>query len=155
MTTGSDSQPAPLSPSPLSIEHRSDPFLRNRRVLWLRHSPDPLPETTQALQVALTQAGCLVQVTDPFTAGQMDVAHVDLILLDGFENLDGVIETVLARIRFESQAPVIVLSSGHSTEQLVAALVAGADAIWSVDTPVALFLVRCKALLRRWKGSPS
>ncbi len=155
MKTGSDSQPPLLGPSSRPTGLVPDPFLHNRRVLWLRHGPDPMPEAIQSLQTALIQAGCLVQVRDPFTAGQVDAADVDLILLDGFDNLDGVIETVLARIRFESQAPVIVISSGYSTEQLVATLVAGADAIWSVDTPVELFLVRCKALLRRWKGSPA
>ncbi|MGB5052365.1 MAG: hypothetical protein WBO46_25670 [Caldilineaceae bacterium] len=71
-------------------------------------------------------------------------------MLDAFESLEGSIETIVARIRFESRVPLIMLTDGYSTEQLVTALTAGADAIWSLNTPVELLLARCKALLRRW-----
>jgi len=90
---------------------------------------------------------------DAFEVTSQQLSDADLVLLDAFSQVDGIIETIVARIRFESRVPLIMLTDGYSTEQLVTALTAGADAIWSLNTPVELLLVRCKALLRRWLPS--
>ncbi|GEM_PF-6487008 len=129
---------------------RVDPLLAGRRVLWLQQSALRPREPAARIEAILRGAGLRLHKGDLFSVSQVDMSAVDLILLDGVENLDGVIETVLSRLRFESQAPLIVLTERHSSDQLVAALMAGADAIWSYETPAELLLVRCKALLRRW-----
>ncbi len=140
-----------ITPSEGHVQaRRADPLLAGRRVLWLQQSAPRPREPAARIEEILRAAGLRLHKVDLFSVSQVDMSTIDLILLDGVENLDGVIETVLSRLRFESQAPLIVLTERHSSDQLVAALMAGADAIWSYETPEELLLVRCKALLRRW-----
>jgi len=103
----------------------------------------------------MQEQGLSLAVADVFDVSRTDLLRADLVLLDAFDSVEGSVETVVARIRHESKVPLIMLTDGYSIEQLVVALTAGADAIWSLNTPVEVLLVRCKALLRRWLPNKS
>ena len=119
------------------------------RIVWLRQR-NRMDAKAQALYHHMQEQGLFLSVADIFEISSTDISRADLVLLDAFGSVDGSIETVVARIRFESKVPLIMLTDGSSIEQLVTALTAGADAIWSLNTPVEVLLARCKALLRRW-----
>lgn len=97
--------------------------------------------------------GLSLSVVDAFDVTSAQLQNADLVLLDASDSVEGSVDTIVARIRFESKVPLVMLTDGYSTEQLVTALTAGADAIWSLNTPLEVLLVRCKALLRRWLPS--
>lgn len=119
------------------------------RILWLRQ-PTPQDEKSRTLDSEMRTQGLQLRVVDAFSVTSDQLAQADLILLDAYSHVDGMVETIVSRIRFESRVPLIMLTRGYSTDELVTALTAGADAIWSVNTPVEILLARCKALLRRW-----
>lgn len=118
-------------------------------IVWLRQR-NRVESQGQELYRQMQAQGIKLTIIDAFDVASDELLSADLVLLDAFDSLDGSIETVVARIRFESRVPLIVLTNGYSSEQLVTALTAGADAIWSQNTPIDLLLARCKALLRRW-----
>lgn len=118
-------------------------------VLWLRLRTD-LKDQTQLLETKMRNGGLALNVANALEVSSTDLARADLILLDAFDNVDGIVETIVSRIRFESRVPLIMLTDGYSTEQLVTALSAGADAIWSLNMPFEILQARCRALLRRW-----
>ena len=126
--------------------------LPKARIVWLRQS-GALDEKAQQVYDAMTQQGLDLVVADALTVSTEELESADLVLLDAFDKVDGTVETVVARIRVESRVPLIMLTEGYSTEQLINALSAGADAIWSLNTPVDVLIVRCRALLRRWLSS--
>ena len=114
------------------------------RIVWLRQR-NQMDQRSQNLYHQMQDHGLVLTVVDAF-----DVTSADLVLLDALDSVEGSVETIVARIRFESRVPLIMLTDGFSSEQLVIALTAGADAIWSLNTPVELLLARSNALLRRW-----
>jgi DNA-binding response OmpR family regulator len=114
------------------------------RIVWLRQR-NQMDQRSQHLYHQMQDHGLVLTVVDAF-----DVTSADLVLLDALDSVEGSVETIVARIRFESRVPLIMLTDGFSSEQLVIALTAGADAIWSLNTPVELLLARSNALLRRW-----
>lgn len=122
---------------------------RSARVVWLRQRNQDDEKATE-LARQMENQGLTLKVVDAYTVSTPELLNADLILLDAFESLEGSIETIVSRIRIESRVPLIILADGYSTEQLVFALTGGADAIWSLRTPVEILLARCKALLRRW-----
>lgn len=130
-----------------------DPLLVNKRVLWLQQAM-PSDGIKERVESKLREAGFQVSTANLLTKRHIDLDKVDVILVDGFERLDAILESTLARVRIESQAPLIVLTSRQSTEETIMALTAGADAIWSLETPIELLIVRIKTLLRRWIQSP-
>ncbi|MBI3960753.1 MAG: response regulator transcription factor [Chloroflexi bacterium] len=119
------------------------------RIVWLRQR-NRMDDKGQELYRHMQNQGLSLTVTDVFDVSSAELLRADLVLLDAFDSVEGSIETVVARIRFESKVPLVMLTDGYSTEQLVTALTAGADAIWSLNTSVEVLLVRCNALLRRW-----
>lgn len=133
--------------------HWSD-RLNGAAILWLR-ARGQVNDRALDLQKAMKAQGMKLKVVDVFDVSASQLAEADLIMLDGFERLDGTIETVLASIRLEHRIPLVILTNGYSTEQLVTALTAGADAIWAVNIPLEVLLARCKALLRRAQSSGS
>jgi DNA-binding response OmpR family regulator len=119
------------------------------RIVWLRQ-PNRVDDKGQELYRRMQAQGLALTIVDAFDVTADELLSADLVLLDAFDSLEGSIEMVVARIRFESRVPLIMLTSGYSSEQLVTALTVGADGIWSLNTPVELLLARCNALLRRW-----
>ncbi len=125
----------------------SDP-LSTASILWLR-GRNQVDKHALALQNTLKAQGIGLKIADVFDVTSSQIAGADLILLDAFECLDGTIDTVLTRIRIECRVPLVILTTGYSTDQLVAALTAGADEIWTVRIPAEVLIARCKAILRR------
>lgn len=122
------------------------------RIVWLRQR-NHLDDKGQRLLRQMQNQGLSLSVVDAFDVTSAQLQNADLVLLDASDSVEGSVDTIVARIRFESKVPLVMLTDGYSTEQLVTALTAGADAIWSLNTPLEVLLVRCKALLRRWLPS--
>ncbi len=119
------------------------------QIVWLRQRNE-LDSKSENLYAQLQNQGFSLVTVDAFEITSQQLLDADLILVNAFGQVDGMVETIVSRVRFESRVPLIMLTDGYSTEQLVTALTAGADAIWSLNTPIELLLARCKALLRRW-----
>src|SRR5690606_17869046 len=115
---------------------------------WLRQRR-PLTEKAHLLKDEMAKHALSVELKDLFDWTPLQFAGTDLILLEAFDRIDGTAETIVTRIRLESRVPIIMLADSYSIDQLVAALATGADAIWSLSTPVEVLIARCKALLRR------
>lgn len=134
-------------------EQRQEPIvfsgIPKANIVWLRQQKD-MDEKAQEVFDAMMRHGIHVTIADAFDVSADELERADLILLDAYSKVDGIVETIVSRIRFESQAPLIMLTSGFDADQLINALTAGADAIWSLNTPVDILVVRCRALLRRW-----
>ncbi|MBX2999617.1 MAG: response regulator transcription factor [Caldilineaceae bacterium] len=135
----------------LNVENHSNVLETNpsAHIVWLRQRRQ-MGENAVRLQGGMKAQGLLLEVVDVFDATSSQLAGADLILLDAFDRVDGIVETIVARIRMESRVPLVMLTDGYSTEQLVTALTAGADAVWALNIPVEVLMARCKALLRRW-----
>jgi len=118
-------------------------------IVWLRQR-NQIEGHGEELYRQMQSQGVTLTIVDAFDVTADELLRADLVLLDAFDSLEGSIETVVARVRFESRVPLVMLTNGYSSEQLVTALTAGADGIWSHNTPFELLLARCKALLRRW-----
>lgn len=134
-----------------------DPTLPRRpaRILWLRrHGPTEIAIDYQLL-VTFQQIGARLERGDVFSLSGTQLAEADLILMDAFEQIEGVVETLVSRVRIESRAPLVILTRKHSHEQLIMALQAGADAIWSLESSPLVLRAHCQALLRRWPRPPS
>lgn len=140
-----------LSNASLKIDRQNTLLetMPSARIVWLRQRRQ-MGENALRLQRGMKAQGLLLEVADVFDASAAQLANADLILLDAFDRVDGIVETIVARIRLESRVPLVMLTDGYSTEQLVTALTAGADAIWSLNIPMEVLMARCKALLRRW-----
>lgn len=123
------------------------------RFVWLRQRSE-LGKRSLQVQNKIRFQGVHLEVVDALGVSSDQLARADLILLEAFDRFDGMIETVLADIRLESRVPLVILTNDYSTDQLITALAAGADAIWDINAPQEILLARCKALLRRWIGPP-
>jgi DNA-binding response OmpR family regulator len=79
------------------------------------------------------------------------LADVDLVLLEAFEQIEELAHTAVISIRFKSRVPLVVLTNNFSSSELVSTLLAGVDAIWFAQYSVPVLLARCNAMLRRWR----
>lgn len=122
------------------------------RILWLRQKRS-CSQRIALLESEIQARNFVMEYGDALHVTSEQLEAADLVLLDAFGQVDGTVDTIVSRIRFESRVPLVMLTDGHSTEQLVTALRAGADAIWSISTPVEILFARCDALLRRWLAS--
>jgi DNA-binding response OmpR family regulator len=145
----------PFSQASLNVERQNTRIetLPAAHIVWLRQRRQ-MGENALKLQRGMKAQGFFLEIADVFDASSAQLANADLILLDAFDRVDGIVETIVARIRLESRVPLVMLTDGYSTEQLVTALTAGADAIWALNIPVEVLMARCKALLRRWMSEP-
>lgn len=126
--------------------------LPKAKILWLRQR-QPVEYGASDLYSHMRNRGMNLHSADALTVNSQQLAEADLIFLDALGQVEGIVETVVSRIRLESRVPLVMLTDGHSTEQLVIALAAGADAIWSLNMPLKVLMARSEALLRRWKHS--
>ena len=99
-------------------------------IVWLRQR-NQIEGHGEELYRQMQSQGVTLTIVDAFDVTADELLRADLVLLDAFDSLEGSIETVVARVRFESRVPLVMLTNGYSSEQLVTALTAGADGIWS------------------------
>lgn len=131
-------------------QHPSVSPMPRARILWLKERLE-FRANMLDLQEQFRQQGSELEITGMWDVTSDQLADADLILLEAFSRIDATVETMVARIRLESRVPLIMLTEDcDSSDQLVTALTAGVDAIWSLNTSTEILLARCKALLRRW-----
>ena len=122
---------------------------------WVRR-PSKEQMKSASLRNSLTNEGMdvwLIETNNLATLVIEDLAHFDLILFECFDPIESEMKAAVDRIRVYSRAPLLLLTDEQSATWAVDALHAGADAIFTVNTPDEVILARCNALLRRWLAS--
>lgn len=137
----------------------SDP-LRHARVLWIRQetyndTAGQLDQIRSEIYKQMHRQGLEVQWSTIQALSQKSLDGVDLVIIDSFDDFEGTVQMAAARVRIKSRVPLVMLTQGYSSQQLVLALRSGVDAILSCNTPPDLLIARCNALLRRWRSSTS
>ncbi len=120
------------------------------RILWLRYHSGYHAQAERLMRV-FEVSGAQTTVVNLFELTESQLAQTDLVLLDASDRIDAVIETVVARIRMESRVPIVVVAESYTIDQLVQALAKGVDVVCPLNVPLAVFVARCKAILRRWQ----
>jgi DNA-binding NarL/FixJ family response regulator len=90
-----------------------------------------------------------VSSTDQLIPDQL--SDCDLILFEAFDRISNESQAVLNWIRMGSRAPVVMLTSSFRPERTISGLLAGADAVVSINTPWDVIIAHCYALIRRWR----
>lgn len=116
---------------------------------WFRRKQQERTRQERLAQYFADQ-GLAIHVLDSPERLWRQATHFDLLLLETLGQVDETTFMLLEGVRARCLVPVVVLTIGHSSEQLVRALAAGADAVWSLDAAHEVLMARCKALLRRW-----
>ncbi|MFO7633205.1 MAG: hypothetical protein R6W76_11725 [Caldilinea sp.] len=78
-------------------------------------------------------------------------ADCDLILFEAFEHISNENQAALNWIRMGSRAPLVMLTNGVRTERTISGLMAGADAVMSMNMSWDVIVAHCYALVRRWR----
>jgi DNA-binding response OmpR family regulator len=78
------------------------------------------------------------------------LANCDLILFEAFGQVSLEQQAALNSIRTSSLAPIVMLISGVRTERTIDGILAGADAVISLNTANDVIVAHCQALIRRW-----
>ncbi|CAN5627550.1 hypothetical protein BH10CHL1_BH10CHL1_02510 [soil metagenome] len=129
----------------------ADPTLATRLV-WVRRPGKELAKSRNLLE-RLSSEGIDVWVIEASNLVNLaidNVAEYDLILFEYFEHGTSDMKSAVSHIRLGSRAPLMMLTDDPSVAWSLDALSAGADAIFTVNTPDEVILARCNALLRRW-----
>jgi DNA-binding response OmpR family regulator len=119
------------------------------RVVWYQPSGEERPKTTSIVS-KFSQNGMDVRVVRVDDEMLEQLTKVDLVMVEVTGRIDEEINMLLDDIRSNSHAPVVLLTDNYTLEWSIATLVAGADAVVTVNTPDEVIIARCKALLRRW-----
>lgn len=75
----------------------------------------------------------------------------DLILFEAFDPINNESQAALNWIRMGSRAPLVMLTYGTRTERTISGLMAGADAVMSLNISWDVIIAHCYALVRRWR----
>lgn len=78
-------------------------------------------------------------------------ADCDLILFEAFDHVSNESQAALNWIRMGSYAPLVMLTSSERTERTISGLIAGADAVVSLNMSWDVIVAHCYALVRRWR----
>ena len=112
------------------------PFLRALQLTLRSHGYTVLTATTGSAALATA------------AEGQLDAVILDL----GLPDMDG--QDVLKRLRASTNAPILVLSARHTSDQKVEALDAGADDYVTKPFRLEELLARVRAIVRRAPPTP-
>lgn len=119
------------------------------RVVWYQPSGEERPKSASILS-KFSQHGMDVQMVQ-LDKGLIDqLSQVDLIMIETASQSDQAVNLLIDDIRSNSRAPLVLLTDNYTLEWSISNLIAGADAIITVNTPDEVVVARCKALLRRW-----
>lgn len=133
--------------STLPSSHHA-PIGSSVRVAWIQQNLQQLPKAL-SLRTRFSDAGMSVN-THQWKFDDVGPLECELILFDCCTMIEQEMMRFLLKIRFFSQAPLIVLTDNHTLDWSVTALRGGADAIFTVNMPDDVILARSNALLRRW-----
>ena len=75
----------------------------------------------------------------------------DLILFEAFDHISNESQAALNWIRMGSHAPLVMLTNSERTERTISCLMAGADAVISLNMSWDVIVAHCHALVRRWR----
>lgn len=75
----------------------------------------------------------------------------DLILFEAFDHISNESQAALNWIRMGSHAPLVMLTNSERTERTISCLMAGADAVISLNMSWEVIVAHCYALVRRWR----
>lgn len=75
----------------------------------------------------------------------------DLILFEAFDHISNENHAALNWIRMGSHAPLVMLTNSERTERTISGLMAGADAVISLNMSWDVIVAHCHALVRRWR----
>ena len=78
-------------------------------------------------------------------------ADCDLILFEAFDHISNENQAALNWIRMGSRAPLVMLTNGARPERTISGLMAGADAVMSLNMSWDVIVAHCYALVRRWR----
>ncbi len=87
-------------------------------------------------------------------AGQLNpdqFADCDLIMFEAIEQISNENQAALNWIRMGSHAPLVMLTVGTRPERTISGLMAGADAVMSLNSSWDVIVAHCYALIRRWR----
>jgi DNA-binding response OmpR family regulator len=124
--------------------------LRQARILWVYHK-NPRDLRAERLYHQMQRKYLQVDAISISELRNHQLADVDLVLLEAFEQIEELAHTAVISIRFKSRVPLVVLTNNFSSSELVSTLLAGVDAIWFAQYSVPVLLARCNAMLRRWR----
>ena len=87
-------------------------------------------------------------------AGQLNpdqFADCDLIMFEAIEQISNENQAALNWIQMGSHAPLVMLTVGTRPERTISGLMAGADAVMSLNSSWDVIVAHCYALIRRWR----
>jgi len=79
------------------------------------------------------------------------LSDCDLILFEAFDHISNENQAALNWIRMGSRAPLVMLTNAERTERTISGLMAGADAVISLNMSWDVIVAHCHALVRRWR----
>jgi len=118
------------------------------RVAWLQQNPYHLPKAL-SLRTRFSEAGMQVNIHQ-WSIDDVAPLDCDLILFECFEIVEQEMMNFLLKLRFFTQAPLIILTDNYALDWSIWALRGGADAVFTVNMPDEVIVARSNALLRRW-----
>lgn len=134
--------------APPEVSSENSKMRSSIRVAWVQQNLHQLPKAL-SLRTRFVEAGMEVNIHQ-WAIDDVIPLECELIVLDCCPLVEQEMMKFLLKIRFFTQAPLIVLTDSHSLDGTISALRGGADAIFTVNMPDDVIVARSNALLRRW-----
>ncbi len=117
-------------------------------VAWLQQNSYHLPKAL-SLRTRFAEAGMQVNIHQ-WSIDDVAPLTCDLILFECFDFAEQEMMDFLLKLRFYTQAPLVILTDNYALDWSIWALRSGADAVFTVNMPDEVIIARSNALLRRW-----
>jgi hypothetical protein len=149
LATGSEALLAPRRPWQETTSQYFPP-LTEASVLWLQPLHDPAPRCEWLKQQLLAQ-GLEVTLVG-LTGSLLNLRRTStLIIICVTHDLQAEMAQALVQLRRDNRSPIMLLTEMEDQDWSLEMLTLGADAVMAYATPAPVMLVRCLALLRRWR----